>query len=186
LLANISHKLRTPLSSIKGLIETLMETDLNGSKEQQLEFLRTANKEADRLTLLIRDLLVMSRIESGKMVLDKRAYAVSEILNSGSKLFSAIRVKHRLKIGSVSDIPPVQACKPRIFQVITNLLENAVTFSEEGRQIIIEARSLDNSVIFSVEDKGKGIPPEVVANLFNRFYQAKEVVSGKTRGTGLG
>jgi PAS domain S-box-containing protein len=186
LLANVSHELRTPLSSIKGFIETLMETDVKWSKKQQMEFLQAADNETDRLLLLIRDLLDMSRIESGKLTQDKRSYSVNEILNSGSKVLSAITAKHRLKIGSVSDLPPVQADKLRIIQVITNLVENAVKFSEEGSQIIIEAKSFENSVIFSVEDSGIGMSPQVIANLFNRFYQAKQVVSGKIRGTGLG
>ena len=75
----------------------------NGAKKQQLEFLQSANKEADRLTLLIRDLLDMSRIDSGKMVLDKHSYPVSEILDSASGVLSVIAVKHKLKI--------VKACR---------------------------------------------------------------------------
>lgn len=186
LLANVSHELRTPLASIKGYIETLIETDVNWSKEEQLDFLKSADLETDRLTFLIRDLLDMSRIDSGKMVLDKRAYSISEILDSASGVLSVITAKHKLKIGSLPSWPPVQADKTRIGQVITNLVDNSTKFSKEGSLILIEVKAANDSVIFSVEDHGEGLSKEIMGNLFNRFYQVERVVAGKTRGTGLG
>jgi signal transduction histidine kinase len=156
------------------------------SKKQQLDFLQSANMEADRLTFLIRDLLDMSRIDSGKMVLDRRTYAVSDILESASRVLSVITAKHKLEIAALVDLPLVQADKIRIGQVITNLVENATKFSPEGSPIVIEGKRENDSVILSVEDKGEGISTEAQVNLFNRFYQAERVVSGKTRGTGLG
>jgi signal transduction histidine kinase len=186
LLANVSHELRTPLASIKGNIETLIETDIEWSKKQQLEFLQAANKEADRLTLLIRDLLDMSRIDAGKLVLDKRSYQFKEILDSASGVLRVIAAKYTLEITSLPELPLVLADKSRVVQVITNLVENATKFSPEGSRIEIEATFKVGSVIISVQDHGIGMPPEVVANLFNRFYQARQLVAGKTRGTGLG
>jgi PAS domain S-box-containing protein len=186
LLSNVSHELRTPLASIKGFIETLIETDVKWSKEQQLDFLKSADNETDRLTFLIRDLLDMSRIDSGKMVLDKRAYPVSEILDSARSVLAVITAKHKLEIVSGPDLPEIQADKVRIGQVITNLVENATKFSREGSPIVIEVKPGTNSIIFDVIDQGEGIPKEALVNLFNRFYQAGRVVSGKARGTGLG
>jgi PAS domain S-box-containing protein len=186
LLANVSHELRTPLASIKGFIETLIETDVKWSQEQQLDFLSLADREADRLTFLIRDLLDMSRIDSGKMILDKRTWLVSEILDSAGSVLSAITTKHKLEIASLPDLPPFQADKVRIGQVLTNLVENATKFSAAGNSIRIEVKGDDNSIVFSVEDQGEGMSQEILNNLFNRFYQAERVVSGKTRGTGLG
>jgi PAS domain S-box-containing protein len=186
LLANVSHELRTPLASIKGFIETLIETDVKWNEEQKVEFLQSANKEADRLAFLIRDLLDMSRIDSGKLALDKRSYLVSEILDSVSGVLSVITAGHRLKIKPAPDLPPMLVDKVRIGQVITNLVENAAKFSAEGSPILIEVKAVNDSVIFSVEDQGEGISQEAAGQLFNRFYQAERVVSGKTRGTGLG
>jgi PAS domain S-box-containing protein len=186
LLANVSHELRTPLASIKGFIETLIETDVKWSKEEQLDFLKSADRETDRLTFLIRDLLDMSRIDSGKMILDKRSYLVSEILDSAGNVLSAITAKHKLEIRSMPDLPPVQADKVRIGQVITNLVENAAKFSVEGSPVVVEVKGEKDRIIFSVEDSGEGISREAQENLFNRFFQAQRVVSGKTRGTGLG
>jgi PAS domain S-box-containing protein len=186
LLANVSHELRTPLASIKGFIETILETDVKWSKQQKLDFLQSANTEADRLTLLIRDLLDMSRIESGRLTLDKRSCTVSQILDSVSGVLSGITAKHILKIASLAELPLIQADKVRIGQVVTNLTENAAKFSPEGSRISIEAKHLEGHIIISVADRGIGMMPEVISHLFDRFYQAKEVASGKTRGTGLG
>jgi PAS domain S-box-containing protein len=186
LLANVSHELRTPLASIKGFIETLIETDVEWSKKQQMEFLQAANSEADRLTFLIKDLLDMSRLDSGKLKLDIRTYPVAEILDSVCGALAIITEKHKFKVLKVPDLPPLRADKVRIGQVITNLVENAVKFSAEGSLIAIEVQSVNDGVIFSVEDRGIGIPPAVATSIFDRFYQAKQVVDGKTKGTGLG
>jgi signal transduction histidine kinase len=86
----------------------------------------------------------------------------------------------------VPDLPPVEADKVRIGQVITNLVENAAKFSSEGSPILINAIRNDGEVVISIEDKGFGMPPDVVGKLFDRFYQSYQVVEGKTRGTGLG
>jgi PAS domain S-box-containing protein len=185
LLANVSHELRTPLASIKGFIETLIEADVKWSKKQQLDFLESADKETDRLTFLIRDLLDMSRIDSGRLKLDVRSYRASEILDSISGVLSVITVRHKLKVVKIPDLPLIQADKVRISQVISNLTENATKFSPQGSEIVIEVKAAKEKVVFSVEDKGVGMSEEVKRNLFNRFYQAKDV-SGKIRGTGLG
>jgi signal transduction histidine kinase len=186
LLANVSHELRTPLASIKGFIETLIERDVSWNKTQQQDFLQSADAEVDRLTFLIRDLLDMSRIDSGKMVLDKRPCLVSEILDSAAGVLSVITAKHKLEIAKLPALPPLQVDKTRIAQVIANLVENATKFSTEGSSIVIKVVDLKGGVIFSVEDQGEGIPQEAIGNLFNRFYQVERAVYGKTRGTGLG
>ncbi len=189
LLANVSHELRTPLASIKGYVETLIEPDVTWTREQQLDFLQSANSEIDRLTLLIRDLLDMSRIDSGKMILDRRTYPVSEVLDSVSGVLSILSVKHKLRIKANKDLPPIKVDKIRIGQVLTNLVDNAAKFSAEGSRISLEVKAENEArenVIFQVKDEGEGISQEAAGNLFNRFYQAERVVAGKTRGTGLG
>jgi PAS domain S-box-containing protein len=186
LLANVSHELRTPLASIKGFIETLIETDVNWSREQQMDFLKSANIEADRLTLLIRDLLDMSRLDSGQLLLDKHSYLVQEIFDSIAGILSTITLKHKMQIELLPDLAPLDVDKVRIGQVITNLVENAAKFSPEGGPIVIQAGFNNGSLLVSIADQGIGMPSAVLAKLFDRFYQAKMVVDGKTRGTGLG
>ena len=186
LLANVSHELRTPLASIKGFIETLIEPDVKWTRKRQLEFLNLANQQADHLTELIQDLLDMSRLDSGKLVLNKQPLSVSEILDSAQTILTSLTAKHQLQIRLPPETPKIQADIKRIVQVIANLVNNAVKFSEEGKPIQLSVRGTKNKVIFSVRDWGKGISEGTAGNLFNRFYQAESVVEGKTKGTGLG
>ncbi|MBN1191943.1 MAG: PAS domain-containing protein [Dehalococcoidales bacterium] len=186
LLANVSHELRTPLASIKGFIETLLATDVKWTRQQQMDFLESADKEADHLTLLIRNLLDMSRIDSGKLNLEIREYSFQNIIDSADSRLKALTRNHKLRIDISAGLPPVKLDKMRIAQVITNLVENAAKFSPEGSPIEIKAQSINGTLQVSVSDQGIGISEEELRNLFNRFYQAENVVSGKTRGTGLG
>ncbi len=185
-LTNVSHELRTPLSSIKGFIETLMQPDIKWSRRQQLEFLNDANREADHLTLLIRNLLDMSRLESGKMLLEKHLTSFAEILEVSHARLKILTENHRLTVETPPDLPPLEADKVRLAQVLTNLVENAVKFSEEGTSIIIRALAQNNEVIISIIDQGRGIPPEDMDRLFNKFFQVENAAAGKTSGTGLG
>jgi PAS domain S-box-containing protein len=186
LLANVSHELRTPLASIKGNIETLIEQDVAWTKKEQLEFLTEANQEVDHLTNLIKDLLNMSRLESGKIILNKVDCSFNDILQSAATRLNAITVNHKLLKIIPRNMPLLNVDKVRISQVITNLVENAAKFSPEGSPVTIEAQFDSANLIISVEDKGEGISKQDLTRLFNRFFQAERVVSGKTRGTGLG
>ncbi len=186
LLANISHELRTPLASIKGFIETLIENDVEWSKQQQMEFLKMADKEADHLTLLIKGLLDMSRIDTGKLVLDKYLCTVDEILDTAARELLLITEQHQLKITGSEGLPPVTADKIRMAQVIINLVDNAAKFSPKGSLIEVECKKDTCNILISVKDRGIGMTPEVIGKLFDRFFQAQQVVTGKTRGTGLG
>jgi PAS domain S-box-containing protein len=186
LLANVSHELRTPLASIKGFIETLLETDVKWSRKQQMDFLQCANQETDHLTLLIGDLLDMSRLDSGKFNLVKQPYSVSAVLEAGHSRMETITSKHQLVVKLDPDLPTAWLDKMRIAQVVTNLVENAAKFSPEGSPILIEAKTDQNNLVISVADQGFGMEPSVISKLFDRFYQAQQVVSGNAHGTGLG
>jgi PAS domain S-box-containing protein len=186
LLANVSHELRTPLASIKGNIETLIEDDVKWSREQQLDFLNSANQEADHLTGLIKELLDMSRIDSGKLKLEKADYSPQEIFSSIAERLNALTVHHKLIQIIPPNLPRINVDKVRIGEVITNLVENATKFSPEGSPITLKTQTDLDKLIISVEDAGEGISKEEQGKLFNRFYQAERVVSGKTQGTGLG
>lgn len=186
LLANVSHELRTPLASIKGNIETLMQTDVQWKPEQQMEFLRSANEEADHLTLLIKNLLDMSRIDSGNINLVKEHTTLDKIMSFAGARLKTLTCNHELTIDIPSGLPPVQMDKARIAQVITNLVENAAKFSDKGTAITIRAVNINHNIVVRITDRGKGISPEDLKKLFDRFYQAQNVVTGKTKGTGLG
>jgi len=186
LLANVSHELRTPLASIKGFTSTLLRTDVKWSEEEQRDFLETIDHESNRLIRLINDLLDMSRIDAGGLKLAKRSYQITEILDSISNGLAILTEHHRLQTIVPPDLPSVFVDEMRIGQVLTNLVENAVKFSAEGTQITIEAQPDDDQVNIIVTDEGIGIPIESQSKLFDRFYQAESIVTGRKHGTGLG
>jgi PAS domain S-box-containing protein len=186
MLSNVAHELRTPLASIKGFIETLIEPDVKWSKSEQLDFLMEANKEVDILNQLIRDLLDVSRLESGKMRLDKQNYSLAEVLESIKSRLSILTSKHVLEFKLAPALPAMFVDKSRLAQIITNLVDNAIKFSPQGSPIIIEAGVKGNDLIISISDRGVGMTQETIDKLFNRYYRAEQAVASKTRGTGLG
>ncbi len=186
LLANISHELRTPLTSIKGFVSTLLRTDVEWSEEEKHGFLETIDQESDRLSRLIGDLLDMSRIDAGALRLEKHNYQISEVLDSVSSRLASLTEHHQLQLVVPSGLPSVFVDQMRIGQVLTNLVENATKFSSEGSLIRIEAQLAGDQLIISVTDKGEGIPAELLDRVFDRFYQAENIVNGRKSGTGLG
>lgn len=186
LVANVSHELRTPLASIKGFVTTLLRSDVKWTEEEQRDYLQTVNRETDRLTRLISDLLDVSRIDAGALKLEKGEYYLKQILDSAGDRLTTLVKNHQLNIVMPPDLPKVFADELRIGQVLINLVENATKFSPEGSEIIIGAEPAGDQVIISVIDHGQGIAPELMGKLFDRFYQAQRIADGHKGGTGLG
>jgi len=187
LLANVSHELRTPLASIKGFASTLLQPDVEWSEEEQREFLQAIHQESDRLTRIINDLLDMSRIDAGALkFLEMDNYQISEILDSINGRLVGLTEHHQLQVIVPESPLWVFADEMRIGQVLANLVDNATKFSKNGSLIIIEAGLSDDQVIISVTDKGEGIPSKLLDRVFDRFYQAESIVTGRKSGTGLG
>ncbi|MDD5288971.1 MAG: PAS domain S-box protein, partial [Dehalococcoidales bacterium] len=186
LLANVSHELRTPLSSIKGFTSTLLRKDVKWSAKQRQDFLQTIDSETDRLTRLISDILDMSRIEAGALKLKQQQCNISEVVDSVKGRLEVLTAHHRLKIVIPEKLPPVFVDEMRIGQVISNLVENAVKFSPVDSAITVAAHLEKKNIIVSVADQGEGMTKEVQGKIFNRFYQAEDVVTGRKGGTGLG
>ncbi|MCJ7515620.1 MAG: ATP-binding protein [Dehalococcoidia bacterium] len=186
LLSMVSHELRTPLTAIKGFATTLLRPHVRWTREQQRDFVENIDRESDRLTHLISNLLDMSRIEAGALNLDKDSYQVSEIMGSISSRLDAMTKQHRLKVEIPACLPIIFADKTRIGQVLTNLVENAVKYSSKGSQIMVGAESSDGAVIISVSDRGEGIPADLSDKVFERFYRGGTVVTGRKDGIGLG
>jgi len=186
LLSTVSHELRTPLTSIKGLATTLLRPDVKWSNEEQIEFLQGINQETDRLNRLIGDLLDMSRLEAGVLKLERERCRVSDLIESVRGELGILTKEHQLEIAVPQDIPVIYIDEMRVGQVITNLVENSVRYSEKGSRIKIEAK-LDNSqVVISVTDHGRGIPKQSLDKVFNRFYSTKDALNVRSKGLGLG
>ncbi|MBF6614010.1 MAG: HAMP domain-containing protein [Chloroflexi bacterium] len=188
--ANIGHELRTPLASIKLLVETL-NIAVKDDPEAAQGFLHRIDVEVDGLTQLVRELLELSRIESGQVQLNLQPVEVSGLLEraAGRLRTQSEQAGVNLDVQIASSIPPANADPGRVEQVLVNLLHNAVKFTEPGGRITLKAVPHDSSVLISVEDTGVGIPPDDLPRIFERFYKVdKARTSGDTRegGTGLG
>ena len=185
-LANVSHELRTPLAVIKGSANSLLQPDVIFDESTRQYFLQSIDKDADTLTRLVDDLLMMSRLEAEALEVKRKPYKIIEVVESIKDRLDNLTVKHQLQINITDDVPSVNIDDLRIGQVLTNLVENAVKFSGDNTTILIEAKGNGKEIIVSVNDEGTGIPPELHMKIFERFFQGNGRKTGRRKGTGLG
>jgi signal transduction histidine kinase/CheY-like chemotaxis protein len=189
-IASLSHEIRTPMNGILGLIASLLEEDL--SEEAMLKA-KTIKKSSDLLLTIINDILDLSKIEAGKVMLEEIPFRLEEEIDYIIELFRPLAEEKQLKIErSVSDsVPNKFIVDPfRLRQVISNLLSNAIKFTERGR-ILIVTELLENynnriQLLFSIEDTGIGIPKDKLQNVFASYSQSRSSESRKYGGSGLG
>lgn len=184
--ANVSHELKTPLTAIKGFIETLLEGALDDKKNSR-DFLMIVNDHAERLSSLVNDLLSLSHLESKEIVLEKEKINLRE---EAEKVILGFKAQLKRKHISVKDELPagvsVMADRNRIEQVFTNLIDNAIKFNKEKGAVRIYSEDIDSSVKIIIEDSGMGIPKKDIARIFERFYRVDKARSRELGGTGLG
>lgn len=185
-LANVSHELRTPLAVIKGSANSLLQPDVIFDEQTRREFLISIDKDADTLTRLVDDLLMMSRLEADALQVNRKPHSLPEIMDSVKDRLESLTIKHHLRISIPDSTPPVLVDDIRIGEVLTNLVDNAVKFSDDNTTIRIEARRAGKEVIVSVSDEGVGIPPELHEKVFERFFQGNGHKTSRRKGTGLG
>jgi two-component system phosphate regulon sensor histidine kinase PhoR len=185
-IANVSHELRTPLTSIRGYSETLLETDdLNDANTR--DFLQVIRRNAERMSRLTEDLLVLARVESGEAKLDLQAHSAQQLVNeSVSSMMETARAANiELVVKPVSDVM-VTADSYAIHQVFANLISNAIRYAANGKTIEIGTEEQQGLVEFFVRDSGPGIASEHLPRIFERFYRVDKARSRETGGTGLG
>jgi two-component system, OmpR family, phosphate regulon sensor histidine kinase PhoR len=184
-IANVSHELRTPLTSIQGYAETLL--DGVTSEETQRDFLEIIRKNASRMTRLTEDLLILARVESGDKKLQLRAVSSAELLRDASDFFYDHRADSGMKLDVVNEaLKMVSADRDAVFQVFSNLIDNACKYASQGGRILIGAHDVEGFVQFYVRDFGPGITSEHLPRLFERFYRVDKARSRESGGTGLG
>ncbi len=189
-LSMVSHELRTPLTTIQGYISFLRTEKLGTLNTRQKECLEISEETADALNRLIEELLDLSRIEAGEFKVKLAGVDMTEIISKAitSLKFFADEQGVVLENNLPKELPLARADKERIMQVVTNLLENAIKFNQEGGKVTINAdfSAANDREIFSVSDTGIGIPQDSLDKVFDRFYQVDS--SGKRRygGCGLG
>ena len=183
--SNVSHELRTPLASLKALTETLKEGALDDPPAAQ-RFLSQMDGEIDNLTQIVQELLELSKIESGRVPIQRQPTSPCELMNQSVERMKlqAERAGLALRVDCADDLPEVRADYDRIDQVLVNLIHNAVKFTRPGGEIVVSARQEGSEMVFSIRDTGVGIAPEDLGRIFERFYKADR--SRSSRGTGLG
>jgi signal transduction histidine kinase len=181
----VSHELRTPLFHIKGYVSTLLQTDVQWDEETRLDFLRTIDQEADRLTRLVSDLLDMSRLESGRVSLEKAPADVSALVSGGLRRAQPFLKGRLVKTRIPAQLPQVIADSFYTERVLENLLENAGKYSSPETEVVVSARREQEMVRISVQDHGEGIPEADRERIFEKFVRLGEG-SLRLPGTGLG
>lgn len=185
--ANVSHELRTPLTSIRGFAETL----LDGAYEDPAtarKFLMIINKEAERLSRLIDEILNLSRIEDEKFVLNYEEFSISDIIQRTAAIVQTRAAEKNLTINIdiPDDLPAVQGDPDMIRQVLLNLVDNAINYTQPGGTVLVRAAVEQGELRVDVQDNGIGITPENLSRLFERFYRVDKARSREMGGTGLG
>jgi len=185
--ANVSHELRTPLSIITGYLETLIEG--GGDPETNARFLNTMHKHAQRLNILIEDLLSLSQLESRKVTLTFEPVELRECVHRViERLDTRIReIAAKVKVNIPENLPRVEADAFRIEQVIYNLIDNALKHGgKSGVNVMVEAHSNGSEAIVAVHDDGPGVPLGDQPHVFERFYRVHKDRSRDAGGSGLG
>ena len=184
--ANVSHELKTPLTSIKGFVETLLEGALE-DKDNGRHFLEIIQEHTDRLNNLINDLLELSFLESREIKLDIVKVNLKDLIE---KVISGFKSKlSKRDIGFDNRIAPemkVSGDSDKLEQVLTNLIDNAIKFSPDRSKIKIYSENLEDKVRIIIEDSGPGISAKHIPRLFERFYRVDKARSRELGGTGLG
>ncbi len=184
--ANVSHELRTPLSLIKGYVETLLD-GAKDNPEVASKFLLTIERNAERLKLLIEDLLTISELESGRVKLNLQAAKLHAVAD---KVLEDLKSKAGSRSVTLLNQTPdleIRADPVRLEQVLGNLVDNAIKYGRPNGVVMIGARSQDALYVeVFVQDDGPGIPPEALERVFERFYRVDKARSREQGGTGLG
>lgn len=184
----VSHELRTPLTSIKGYAALLNDPKLGDVTEKQGRAVEIINKESDRLTFLINDILDLSKLEAGKIKLNLEEVNIEDCIDNCAALEDVKQKNINFKKRVPKDMPKILADKGKITQVFTNLISNSVKFTKpEGNiSIFIHNRKKDNFITIKVKDTGIGIAKKHIPNLFDKFYQVESHLRRNVGGTGLG
>ena len=180
--ANVSHELKTPLTSIMGFSETLKDVEDSKTKEK---FLNIINDEAQRLTRLINDILALSDIENNSEVVEEEIN-ISDVLMDVCNLMKNIADNKKIHLEcTILNEPTILFSKDRFKQMLINLIDNGIKYTDAGGVFVTLSQIGDNAII-SVKDTGTGIPKDDISRLFERFYRVDKARSRAQGGTGLG
>jgi two-component system, OmpR family, sensor histidine kinase KdpD len=184
LLNSISHDLRTPLASVIGVLSSLQEAGIGLNESDRINLLRVAREEAERLNHLIGNLLDISRLEGGTVILSKQSSDIADLIGVALEQLHDRAANHQIEINIPTILPFVSVDFNLIVQALVNVLDNAIKYSPPGSIIDITGAQMGESVEIDIADRGTGIPVQDLNRIFNKFYRVGR--SSKVPGTGLG
>lgn len=185
--ANVSHELRTPLTSIRGFAENLLDGACD-DPATAMKFLLIINKEAERLSRLIDELLNLSKIEDDKFEPNLEPFDINDLIKRTVTIIQSRAAEKNLtvELDLPPDLPLVQGDPDMIKQVLLNLIDNAINYTQAGGTVRIITAVEQDEIKVDVQDNGLGIPPENISRIFERFYRVDKARSRELGGTGLG
>ncbi len=184
--SNASHELKTPMATMKILVESMLyQEDMPG--ELRSEFLTDINKEIDRLSSVVGDLLTLVHIDSHKLRLRREPMVFADTVRESVKRLTPLASKRGQELTvDISDPCEMMADPGKLAQVCYNIIENAIKYTPDGGKISVTLRRMGRDAVLEIEDNGVGIPKDDVAHVFDRFYRVDKARSRDTGGTGLG
>ncbi|MBN2231377.1 MAG: PAS domain-containing protein [Deltaproteobacteria bacterium] len=186
--ANVSHELKTPITSIKGFVETLLDDSACREPDEDRRFLQIIARQADRLNAIIDDLLSLSRLEQetdGRAVM--RSGPLRGVIASAVQTCKVVSDSREIIVALEIEDEPRAAVNPALLeQALINLIDNAVKYSESGTRVEVAARRVDAEIRIAVIDQGRGIEKQHLGRIFERFYRVDKARSRQLGGTGLG
>jgi len=182
----VSHELRTPLSAIVGMTEMLMDGEIREDEAAQ-EYLETIHTEGQRLASMVEELLDIARIESGRQEIRKQSVTVQPVVENCINLLKGRIAAKNITVTwqGPSGLPPVSADREKLHQVVFNLLNNALCYSDDGASVTIHGARREDALALTFEDTGWGIPEQDLPHIFKKFYRSKPHAR-RVKGTGLG
>ncbi len=185
--ANVSHELRTPLTNVKSYAETLLDM-CEPEDEMKKSFYGVIINETDRMTRIVKDLLILSRLDYAKMDWKLSRFSLDESIQSVVRAMEmdAKNHKHTLTLDIPAPLPEMNGDKGRVEQVFVNIISNAIKYTPDGGEITVRAVNDGGKIEISVKDTGIGIPKRDIDRIFDRFYRVDKARSRASGGTGLG
>lgn len=186
--ANVSHELKTPIFAAQGFVHTLLDGAMENKKVRQ-KFLKKAAKSLDGLDMLVHDLLTLSQMETGDIKMQYEHFDISGVVRDVFEQFEEEAEKKGIELRLLlkpTDQPYVLADAQRIYQVLVNLVSNAIKYTKNEGVVIVSFENEVDGLMVHIKDHGRGIPPEDVGRIFERFYRVEKSRSKNKGGTGLG
>jgi two-component system sensor histidine kinase KdpD len=186
LLGAVSHELRTPLASIMASAGSLRQRDVTWSDEEREQFHDAIEQEVKRLDRLVGELLDLSRIDGGHLVLQRQYHPIDALIDDVLGRLRQQTAAHQIRVDAPEDLPPVSVDYLRIDQVLSNVIENAVRYAPAGTLVEVSARVSDGAIRVEITDEGPGIAAEDREAVFTPFRRLQRAGRTPTKGAGLG